>query len=106
MRDYIDVSIFSTQKVVRELPKPTVYEVHDALYNMKNIVDSQELQIQRNMMEAEEGSVVPQHEGPILPQELTVKAPFPVKEEENKTSDMWWSEHEDSENKDYLHFLN
>ena len=53
MRDYIDVSRRLTQKVVRELPKPTPYEVHDALYNMKNIVDSQELQIQRNMMEEE-----------------------------------------------------
>jgi hypothetical protein len=51
MREYIDVSWRITQKVVRELPKPTPYEVHDALYNMKNIVDTQELQIQRNMIE-------------------------------------------------------
>ena len=39
-------------------------------------------------------------------QEEPLRGTFAGKEEENKTSDNWWSEHEDSENKDYLHFLN
>lgn len=98
MRDYIDVIVSLTQKVVKELPKPAPYQVSDTLFNMKNIVDSQELQIQRNMIAEEE----PQPE----PQEEPVKTVFLMKDEAVKAQDIWWTDHEDSENKDYLQFLN
>lgn len=100
MREYID-------KVVRDLPKPAPYEISDALFNMKNIVDSQELQIQRNMIEEDTiGHSDHREHHNTQHEQLEHKTPFMMKDEEVKGQDMWWSEQEESENKDYLHFLN
>lgn len=63
MQEYIDVKWPVTQKLVKELPKPAPYQIGQTISNMKSIVDSQELQIQRSMMEEEELPTKPDGEG-------------------------------------------
>lgn len=71
---------------------------------MKSIVDSQELQIQRNMIEEEDMPEGHSQQGYHPHEEHRIT--FLMKDEPTKTQDSWWSENDESENKDFLQFLN
>lgn len=55
LKDLIEVIFLNIQRIVQRIPLPAEIETSTAILNMKSVVDSQELKIQKNMMEEDFG---------------------------------------------------